>query len=218
MSDKNYFIELNGEKHRLLVIEYFDDKPHSVITEKYWDHSKEPWFRAGKDMPSGTSCCDFDFNYSKKYDTIYWHNSGGGGKKSQHAVGRLIGVNGKIWVALDVELTKYVQSGDSWVHGKITPVEIAEYGYTVLDEPINKSLENYRGGESSINPFALAEGDTECVYCPRCESYLPDDYNIMSGLCEHAQWCDDCSSWVLDDTKELIDGDGKCEHESSEEE
>lgn len=55
---------------------------------------------------------------------------------------------------------------------------------------------------------------TDQVYCPRCARYWPDQYNTMSGLCRHAIWCDDCSAWVLDDTKDILGGDeGKCEHD-----
>lgn len=204
MSDENYFIKLNGVKHRLLVIEYLDDKPHSVITEEHWEHSKKPWFREGVHTTSGTCCCDFDFNFSKAHDTIYWHKSGCGGDRSLYVIGKLSNGARKIWLAPDIKLATHV-AGDQWNWGakrELTAAEIAEYGYSVLEKPISE------------NPFAGACGDIDCVYCPRCESYLPDDFNILSGLCEHAQWCDDCSAWVLDDTRELIGvGEGKCDHE-----
>ena len=77
--DKNYFIELNGVKHRLLVIEYGKGKPVSVTTEEHWVH---------RNGDSGKSNRYFDFNFSKRNDRLYWHNSGGGSGNREHNLGK----------------------------------------------------------------------------------------------------------------------------------
>jgi hypothetical protein len=37
------------EPQRVVVIEYQDGWPCSVVTELHWDHSRKPWFKPGRE-------------------------------------------------------------------------------------------------------------------------------------------------------------------------
>src|SRR6266478_4037630 len=98
------WFEHDGNRHRIVVIEYHGRWPHAVVAEEHWDHSGKPWFVAGRDKPRGTVAEYWDFDYSKTYDTLYFHNSGGGGDPLDHQLGRFcepIPPPGKIWTASD---------------------------------------------------------------------------------------------------------------------
>lgn len=209
MPNENYYIKLEGNKHRLLTIEYFKGKPSVVITEEFWDHSNEPWSKKGRHRTTGSNAMHFDFDYSKVYDQLYWHCSGGGGNGKTHCIGRLIGLKAKIWAAPDIQLTKYVKRKGKWIEKPVTKEDLKRFGYTMIKSPLILKSE-YR--EPSINPFDHAEGDTECVWCPQCKDHLPDE---PGRACEHLRWCDECSSWIIKKTKQWLEGDSACEHKEN---
>lgn len=218
----NYFITHDHNRIRLVAIEYIDNKPHSVVIEREWNNSKETWFDPKIHTALVSAFLEYDFNFSKTYDTIYWHNSGSSSKEFElngrycYVLGKMADKNkAKLWVAPDVFLCKYIHRIDNsrWDKAEISPEEIESYGYIILKEPIEFVLGDEK---TTFNPFEISEGDTECVYCPTCEDHLP--VNLTGSLCKHLEWCADCGAWVFDNKRTwyTIDGDVECKHERQE--
>lgn len=184
---KNYFIDLDGTRHRLLAIEYSEGRPHEVVTEEFWDHSQKPWFQKGKHQETGTCPKYYDFNWSERDGRLYWHNSGMGGDKRTHALGQLINWRAEIWIAPDIELTKHVERAGELIEEKATSEEIERLGYTVLDAP--RKIE--QDGECSVDPFEFADGDTETIWCAICQDNLPEE-----SACDHLFWSKSNDQWI----------------------
>ncbi len=68
---------------------------------------------------------------------------------------------------------------------------LLKLGYLLILEPL--PLKHF--DDETVNPFNIADGDTDCVYCKFCDDYLPDD---GGRLCDHACYCDECGGMVYD--------------------
>lgn len=204
-------LTIGNDAHELVFAEYFNRKPHSVVTVEHWDHSARPWFRAGHDKPNGHCPHYFDFNYCRRNGTIYYHNSGAGGELKLR-LGTLVQPMNppacEFWAASGLPLYR---DGKTWRRpAKIRgDDELAAMGYRRLKQP--RLLR--QGGKASRNPFDVAE-EGEVVYCRRCDDWLPDD---GWSVCEHLRWCDACAAWFYRDDNTANDDDQwicKCEVEN----
>lgn len=118
----------------------------------------------------------FDFEYSRAHNTVYYNKTGNYGKPRAE-VGRLWCGRHKdapcacpdtpLWVAPGIPIV------DSATGDPVT--DLAARGYELL------------GGDVSPygDPFENAIECEDTAYCPRCQSWLPDE----EQLCEHVWWC-----------------------------
>lgn len=189
------------EPQRVVVIEYQDGWPCSVVTELHWDHSRKPWFKPGRDKPSGTCAEQWDFDYSRTERTLYFHDSGSGGTPKAY-VARFVKPDpppAKLWVAEGVPIVDCGKSGRG-----VSDATLLKRGYVLIPRPL--LLPKPYGGKTR-NPFEAGE-EGRTVYCGRCEDCLGcDDTNHP---CEHIEWCDGCGLWVYADTRQHVE-----EHEGS---
>lgn len=202
------WMELGGEgnQHRIVMIEYQDGWPFAIITEKHWDHSKKPWFKPGRDRPNGTVQEYWDCCYSRTEETLYFHNSGSGGKDVHlYPFVHWKRTPGRIWVAPGIRLIHPVYSrarGNSKEKLIVRDFDLFKLGYRRLHEPL--MLSNIYG-EASRSPFEIGqEGRT--IYCEVCEDHRLDD---GCSPCEHITWCDECCAWIYRETKEYVDSPGR---------
>jgi hypothetical protein len=190
---------------RVVVIEYEKRRPVSVITEEHWDHSKKPWFVPGRGLPTGTCPQHYDFNFSKRDASLYWHNSGGGGGLKYIALkfSEPSPPPGEIWIADDVPVFKY---GKRLKEIAIDDAELLKLGYRRLKNP--RLLSDSYSEVKSRNPFdASTEG--RCIYCDYCRDHLLED-----SLCEHIDWCGECAGFVYLKSKIWVeDSQSVCQHE-----
>lgn len=186
---------IRGERHRVVFIEYDDDDmPFSVITEEHWDHSREPWFKPGKNQPTGIATAYFDFKWSKSRGILFWHMNGFGGGVRDILMSRFVNPdNGcRFWSAPHVRFTKWVGKD---CHGHSDPAsesDLAEMGYRRIADPL--PLMRHWRGEPMLNPFEAADGDVGCVYCPKCDDHIPEE---TDHPCEHLSFCERCGEIVL---------------------
>lgn len=176
------------ERHRVVFIQYdCDRRPAKVVTEEHWDHSREPWFQAGRNKPTGTCPQYFSIFWSKRFESLYWHNTGGGGDLT---IPFSPFVNplplSPFWAAPGIVLTKYSKACEQI---PVSEDELRVMGYERIAKPI--ILEGL-DGKDTVNPFEAADGDQDCVYCPTCKDDMPDD-----SLCEHLDWCEQCCEVVF---------------------
>lgn len=181
----------DGTYHRIVVIEYIDGLPHSVVTEEHWDHSGKPWFRPGRDRATGMCVEYWDFAWSKRDRTLYCHKSGSGGAYLEHMIHRFAEPDpppGQIWIADDVRLYRWISSKRPRVFFRPDRMrdELLKRGYRLLDRPLVVP------GSRSRNPFAVAEEPSgHLVYCKVCDDWFP-----FEDECEHMEWCDKCACLV----------------------
>lgn len=193
------------ERHRIVYIEYHGRHCFAVITELHWDHTKKPWFKPGKDKPTGTCAAFWDFEYSKRCG-LWFHQTGSGGDPLVVNVGQMSYPNpppATIWCAEDVVLTKWTKRKDN-VPIK-TDAELLRRGFKRTYTPKRVSL----NGRRSTNPFEIAdESSSSFVYCRVCKEHFPDDME-----CDHVEWCDDCGSMVNSNDRTVCDDEkSKCPH------
>lgn len=184
-----------GVTEEIFVIEYHAGKPFGVKTKLTTDWTKT---RHGhwkpEDKTISTSSRDYDFEWSKTNEQLYWHNPGGGGDPAIIHVGRFANPDppyAQIWMAPGVKAVGYVEGSRCEQTRDVADAELLAYGYERIDRPLLLNLDSKR----TRNPFEVADGDTDCRYCKFCDDYLPDG---DGDLCEHAIWCDDCSGYVYD--------------------
>lgn len=190
----------DGERERVVAVEYQDGHPVSVLTEEQWDHSRKPWFVPGRDRPNGTSARWYDFHWCKRDETIYYHLSGSGGEIRFH-VGRFVHPDpppAELWVAPGIPVVTDTGSG---VREIGSDAELLSLGYRRIPAP--RLLASWDG--KTRDPFAAGQ-ESETVYCSRCRDDLPSD-----RLCEHVDWCDECCVYVYADDRSCVDEPGKCD-------
>jgi hypothetical protein len=183
------------ERHRIVYIEYYDRRPHAVITEEHWDHSKEPWFDPDEHKPTGTCSASWDFEWCKRDGQLYYEKAGGGGD-----LGRIVlyGLSpssppAQIWAADDAAFyrTEGRLVDNSYREIRIrSEAVLRRLGYVRIARPLLFSG-GYKG--RSRNPFNVGEElcDDRLAYCRVCE-----DHARTQDPCEHLEWCDLCCSMV----------------------
>jgi hypothetical protein len=185
---------LRQERHRIVYIEYLNRRPHSVVTELHWDHSRELWFQPGRDKPTGTCAEHWDFEWCRRDSDLYYCKSGFGGDPLVVDICRFAEPDpppGMIWCAPDVKLIRWVSKERPEVEIRSDAV-LLRMGYRRLNTPLLLATASGR----SRNPFKAAkEIDDSCSYCRICKDYLPWEHE-----CEHLEWCDECTCLVYVDT------------------
>jgi hypothetical protein len=153
--------------------------PTDVFTSVWVDRSK-----LGKGYPpSSFYVRTYDFNWCKRFQSLYQHNSGAGGDRFY--IHRIAEPNKPPRCALwwDHRFGGPT-NGASMVKRILTANTIGHWGYNILDEPLRLF-----GG--SANPFDHAieiEGAME--FCAKCDDDLPPE-----SLCEHIWWCEKCETY-----------------------
>jgi hypothetical protein len=196
---------LDDELHELVFVMYHQRRPFSVETVEHWDHSKKPWFNPEKDKPRGFCPQGFDFEYCRRNDTIYQHNSGGGGTV-RVVLHEIVEKHPpcEIWIAAGIPLFRHAKR-KPFNEIPLKDGDLERLGYKRLRKP--RLLRGWRD-EASRNPFDVSE-EGETVYCRRCEDHLPDE---PGSVCKHLYWCDDCGDWFYLDNRMDSDGERrKCE-------
>lgn len=173
---------------RIVAIYYIDDRPHQVITEHEWDNSKKSWNKAGK-TAKGLAHSDYDFDWCKTHQTLYQHNSGGGGGRAEAYVNEFCEPNpppGKLWVACGTPIVRNSIRARKHLDARA----LLKMGYILIDEPLTLILPGYA---PTTNPFECSE-ESETVYCQKCDDHLPRPDG--DEVCKHIKWCEDCGWWA----------------------
>lgn len=181
------WVEIGDERHRLMFIEYRHRKPFGVITLKAWKY---------RDGSTGLCPQYFDFNWCKTDQSLYWHNSGGGGSSLEGVhLGRFLDPIPRqlFWAAPELRLTTSVADGDGFKNVEMSEADIYEMGYQRIKRPLLLDLPHHN---KSRNPFDVSGGDTETVYCEKCDDHFPSEDN---SPCDHLEWCDLCCDFVYSD-------------------
>jgi hypothetical protein len=196
---KDLWFEDNGERHRVVAIEYQDGHPASVVTEEHWDHTGKPWFQPGRDTPTGISASYWNFDWSRTSGTLYYHLSGAGGEPRYH-VARFCEPSppkAELWVAEGCPIAEYSLTDGE--HAPVIDSELLARGYKRIALP--KLLEN-RHGEKTRNPFVAGE-QADTVYCDECRDYLPAEHTYHP--CQHIEWCDECVAWIYSESRKRVE-------------
>lgn len=140
-------IKINDEIHKIAYIDYREDIPHQVYTS---------YFVTGADKPYWTLVTwDFFPNDGDKKDIRAYESGIGGNPKRIQAPQWADGYTGKYWLSKEAKLI-----------GK--PVNAIR-----LEIPIR--VKGYYGN-TSVNPFKVAEITNDRNYCEMCET-------------ESTEWC-----------------------------
>lgn len=154
-----------GTQSRMVLVEYgWNGMPHSVIVNCHRDDG-------------AVSQNQYDFDYSKKWNTLYWYHSGGGPKFVQYCLGKLV-KNQKlcdIWISAEIQLLN-----EKKVRSKYLEVpfdgDFTKFGYNRID-----SLKLLGDSALTCDPFEFGEEtDYPIDYCDVCNDYFPSDQQ-----CEH---------------------------------
>ena len=189
--------------HRIVVIQYgADGDPWSAVVLSETDESRAAYRRHDdKRPPVWTSRAWYEFERSRSSKSIYWHMTGCGGTDNTYAIGEFVNPvppPALLWIAHGVRVVTRDKRGRPT--RPLTPATILRHGYKPIDEPLRvQCLVSGDGGhdrmpENTVNPFAISDGDTPCVYCPKCDDWMPDE---NESLCEHLAWCDKCGMVVM---------------------
>lgn len=202
---KEIWYEHQNERHRVVAIEYQDGWPSGVLTEKHWDYTGKPWFNPGRDRPNGTCACQWDFDWCKGEESLYFHNSGEGGEIAYH-VSRFVHPvppKAKLWVADGVAIVTSTDDGKASraVNG---PSELLQMGYQLIDRPIRLPAVDYMAcpTKTTLNPF-YAGWEGETIWCARCQSIHPSE--DTNNPCEHIAWCDECATWIYSEERTWVE-------------
>ncbi|MGC4033656.1 MAG: hypothetical protein QM754_18380 [Tepidisphaeraceae bacterium] len=199
----------DGVIQTVVAIEYQDGRPSSVVVREEKDNTAKPWFRRGEDSPVGVTRCDYGVEWCKRDSQLYWHMHGCGGSISEVAVlgfSKPSPPKAKLWLAPGVTAVEYV--GRTNPRRKpIGKTRLRNLGYELIASPLD--LTSLHTGWTkhvgqTCNPFDVADGDVECQYCKHCRDWLPDRDGV---LCEHVEWCDECSWYIYSKTHVRLDSD-----------
>ena len=145
--------------------------PHSVFT-----------VAADAPLDPKHACCSvYDFNYCRRDDTVYFHNSGGGGGVY---LGQISNAKKQPRCCIWYDATLVDPTDSSIKQRHLARHTIEQWGYDIVAAPLTL---DFHSGEQ--NPFIYGvEGDVE--YCTKC-----DDHFTTDEPCEHIWWCEKCSNW-----------------------
>lgn len=120
-------------------------------------------------------CSRFDCDWSKRDETLYFHESGSGGGAYLNGWPNAKRVHAKLWWNPELGVDLRQGSGE--------PVtDFRALGFELLTHPLKL-------GGSEPNPLEYGcEGGV--LYCTKCKDYLPED-----NPCGHVFWCDRCHEW-----------------------
>lgn len=139
-----------------------DESPEEILFVEFHD---------GKVHSVETTRSTYDVFYSRRDKCHYFHKSGGGG-------GPYFNVQKGMTYWLRPDLKVSVSMGKAPWHRK--PRKGDDLGTRLPDLP----------AEYPIAWFLREIGDdTQCVYCPTCEDWIPD--HGYGGMCDHVWWCND---------------------------
>lgn len=191
------------------AIEYHDGKPFAVMTCEIRDDVARTGRHAADRYLSTAQ--QYDFEWCRTNRQLYYHQSGSGGSANEFHVGPFCKPSpppAKLWLAPGVRAYEY--TGKRLATGRrfVSTDRLLRMGYELIQEPLDlRRLTRERKG--TLNPFDVAEGDTECHYCKFCNDYMPNN-GWGDWLCDHVRWCDECGWWVYDKTHVRLDShDGK---------
>lgn len=188
------------------AIEYQRGKPFSVMTWLRTDYTREPWWpnRRDQSCPVGNGAQNYDFEWCRTNGQLYWHLSGFGGDPTEFMVSGFSKPSpppAKLWLAPGVRAVEYVAK--TRTTRPLTDRQLLARGYLRIARPLalTRLLDEFarKRGEATRNPFDVADGDRECVYCRHCDDYLPG--TDETWVCDHVRWCDDCLGYVYEDDK-----------------
>ncbi len=203
-----WYTHHQGERHRVVAIEYQDGWPSSVLTEHHWDHTGEPWFKPGRDRPNGVTAGHWDFDWCKRDQSLHFHQSGFGGEVRYH-VARFcqpVPPKAQLWVADGIPIVTHVTRKDgTWGERPVGDAELLRRGYERIATPRRLPLVNcypYRKAKTTPNPFEAGwEGET--IWCDRCGDHLPCEDTYRP--CDHIEWCDECAMWFYADDQTYVE-------------
>lgn len=136
-----------------------------------------------------TTRSTYDVYYSRRDKCHYFHKSGGGG-------GHYFNVQKGMTYWLRPDLKVSVSMGKAPWHRK--PRKGDDLGTRLPELP----------AEYPLSWFLREIGDdTQCVYCPTCEDWIPD--HGYGGMCDHVWWCDD-RGWYSDPDDRCADDCEDC--------
>lgn len=155
----------------ILLIEYCENKPHSVITA--WDCWDVDWCKRDQMMYFHLSGGKCQLNWTE-HSGGFCHDRGCTEYRKSTVDGQVVEFHGK--VDIDLKYSREIV----WVNRHFVNVA-NDAGKTILDSPIDL-------GDGVVNPFLHNDfgGDTPTVYCSTCDDNLPDD-----DLCDHLDWCEE---------------------------
>jgi hypothetical protein len=142
----------------------------------------------------------YDFNWSRLNDEVYWHESGSGGTDGTYPVSRYVLPTGKCDADgkpefLPPDPTAEPQSW-IWLAPGVVPIEELGWdakayryrGQRVLSREDLREMGYLLLDELPGDPFEDAE-ERETVYCDVCHDDLPlRAYELE--VCDHVYWCD----------------------------
>lgn len=199
-----------GQTEEVVIIVYHDRKPFQVETKLTTEWDKVRGCRPEDGTKISTSRNDYNFEWSKTHEQLYWHNSGGGGNPDQFVVsGSFCEPNpppAKIWMAPGIRAVEHVEGTRCEQVRDVSDAQLLERGYLRIDRPL--LLSGGWTGKRTRNPFEVAEGDTDCRYCKFCDDHLPD---TDGDLCDHVVYCDACCGYVYDTPEGHVDIDSSDE-------
>lgn len=150
----------SAERRRVIFVEYHDGRPHEVIARtRHRGHDGKPYHVIEY----------YDFDWCKRDECLYYHESGSGG---------------------DAEFTLYPCTApyQVWAAPGVSLIRKDKMdGYhpaTILDEPLF--------GWPNDRLFDMAE-ESETEHCPTCGDDLPSE--DTDELCDHVWWCDSAGWW-----------------------
>lgn len=172
----------NDKGEEIVAIEYQREGPHRC------------WIPFSVTTLDGECPQQWDFDWSRKFGTLYYHCSGGGGNFERYHVSRYVTpvpVACLLWIARDIPF--YAHDGKR--ERIVKKADLKHRGYRLIAHPRIIALPN-QIRPSSSNPFEIAwESEGGTVYCRICKDRFPDE---PCNVCQHLYWCDDCLGWVFE--------------------
>lgn len=156
----------------VIAVEYNDeDRPFSIFTR---DSCITVW----------------DAEWCKRDETVYVHESGGGGSVYFNALSD--GARCKAWIAPGEKITTTRKtSPGKWATVEITREELSAIGFDLMDA-------------LPSDPFDGAE-ESDTHYCDECDDHLPT--TDTDDPCDHTTWCNRDGWWVsIKDDRHVSDG------------
>lgn len=174
----------DAEPERIVAIEYQPTGPNNGLVP----------FNVFTVIPSrvrkgGFTFSNYDFDWCKRDECLYYHCSGGGGSFYMHPLAKPH-TKPRCAVWYESSIVKPTNGGNC-SHRPISNRTLERWGYDVFSEPL--LLDFY--GSKTHNPFEMASED-EVEYCPRCNDHLP-----TTNLCAHIWYCEKCGEYSVPGTR-----------------
>lgn len=137
---------MTEDAEKVVAVEYHAGHPHSVVTA----------------TKSGRGWSVWDFDWCKRDQTVYYHQSGGSPAEA-YSVGKMVGGTTDLWV--DPSITTF----KNYSGKPLTRRQVEKYGYRFLPKLKEDPFDNAVSGA--------------VTWCMVCKDHLPDD-----NSCNHLVW------------------------------